>query len=150
MVIAEMTRYQCVNFLAHARLGRLACASNDQPYVVPVYFACQDPFLYSFTMPGQKVEWMRANPRVCVQFDEIGSSDDWTSIVVFGQYEELPDSTEWRQERLRAHGLLQQRASWWEPGGAAREGHAMSPAQPIYYRIRIEKMTGRRASPNPS
>ena len=119
MLLEEMTWNQCVNTLAEARLVRLACASENQPYVVPTNLVYHDPFLYGFSTRGQKVEWMRANPRVCVEFDDIQSFDRWTSVVILGQYEELLDSPEWKQERVRAHELLQRHAVWWLIGSAA-------------------------------
>ena len=41
-----------------------------------------EAFLYGFTTEGQKIEWMRANPLVCVELDEVENFDQWTSIVV--------------------------------------------------------------------
>ena len=110
MVIQEMRRDDCLHVLARTRLGRLACARENQSYIVPIYFAYHEPFLYGFTTPGQKVDWMRSNPLVCVELDEVGDSDEWTSVVIFGRYEELPETSEWEQERARAHDLLQRHA----------------------------------------
>ena len=39
MVIREMSREECLQVLARGRLARLACACENQPYVVPVYLA---------------------------------------------------------------------------------------------------------------
>jgi nitroimidazol reductase NimA-like FMN-containing flavoprotein (pyridoxamine 5'-phosphate oxidase superfamily) len=33
---------------------------------------------------------MRRNPKVCVQTDEIQNQGEWISVVVYGEYEELP------------------------------------------------------------
>jgi nitroimidazol reductase NimA-like FMN-containing flavoprotein (pyridoxamine 5'-phosphate oxidase superfamily) len=149
MVIREMTWHESLTTLASARLARLACASENQPYVVPLYLLYHDPFLYGFTTPGQKVEWLRANPRVCVLFDDIQNCDHWTSVIIIGRYEELPDSPEWGPERLRAYELLQQNVDWWEPGAAARGPHSsIHPSQAIYFRIHIDRITGRRAAPD--
>jgi nitroimidazol reductase NimA-like FMN-containing flavoprotein (pyridoxamine 5'-phosphate oxidase superfamily) len=157
MLIQEMTEAECYEVLARTRLGRLACASENQPYVVAVYVVYHasttgEPSLYGFTTPGQKVEWMRANPRVCVEFDEVTSHDRWLSVVVFGHYDELPDTRQWEQERVQAHRLLQEYASWWEPGSAvhaARPQHPPArPISPVFYRIRIDRVTGHRAQPD--
>ncbi len=149
MVVQEMTWDESLTMLSSARLARLACARENQPYIVPLFLRYLRPFLYGFTMPGQKVEWMRANPHVCVEFDDIKSFDHWTSVIIIGQYEELPDSSQWVQERLRAFELLQQNANWWEPGDAAKGPQGSTePSQAIYYRIRIDGITGRRATPD--
>jgi nitroimidazol reductase NimA-like FMN-containing flavoprotein (pyridoxamine 5'-phosphate oxidase superfamily) len=144
-----MTKEECDNALTRVRLGRLGCARENQPYVVPIYFVYRYFFLYGFTMPGQKVEWMRANPRVCVEVDEMEEEDRWMSIVILGRYEEMSDTPQWEDERLLVYTLLQQHEGWWEPGGAP---HAHpDPGQgvtPVFYRIRIDSVTGRRASPD--
>jgi nitroimidazol reductase NimA-like FMN-containing flavoprotein (pyridoxamine 5'-phosphate oxidase superfamily) len=149
MVIREMSREECLQVLARARLARLACAHENQPYVVPVYLvyhnlAGGEACLYGFTTPGLKVEWMRANPLVCVEVDEVAAYDQWVSIVAFGHYEELPEApgcderhraperpppaaevvgigeatetTEGDDERLRAWEVLKNHPVWWEPG----------------------------------
>src|ERR1022692_3717393 len=89
VLILEMTREASLDLLARAHLGRLACAQDNQPYVVPFYFAYDNNSLYSFTKAGQKIEWMRANPRVCVEVDDVVSPEEWVSVVVVGRYEEL-------------------------------------------------------------
>jgi uncharacterized protein len=90
---------------------------------------------------------MRVNPLVCVETDEVMSSEEWVSIIIFGRYEELPNTLEWETERGRAHELLQQKAIWWEPGyvktivqGAERQ------LVPVYFRIYIEQITGHQGS----
>lgn len=146
MVIREMSKEECLQMLAGTRVARLACAREDQPYVVPVYFGYdeRDQCLYGFTTPGQKIEWMRSNPRVCVEIDEITANDQWMSVVAVGHFEELPDvltsdrthprsperphplsgpvpirTVNYLQdenERERAWQVLQSHPEWWEPG----------------------------------
>lgn len=154
MFIQVMTETECLNILARSRLGRLGCARENQPYVVPIYFVYEKPYLYGFTTPGQKVEWMRSNPLVCVEVDEIVDDTHWLSIILFGSYEELSDTqdrhSEHGQQRLHAHNLLQHHAEWWEPGSAS--GTYRNPMQslvPVFYRIRIDRITGRRVTPSP-
>ena len=128
--------------LASTQLARLACARGMQPYIVPIYFAYQDHWVYSFSMPGQKIDWMRANPLVCVEADEM-RREQWATIVVFGRYEELCDTPEFLSERALAFNLLQRRAMWWE-GAAEKPRPAGTPAAiPVFYRIKVEQITGR-------
>ncbi len=115
MFIHQMTDAECQTTLQRMKYGRLACSHDNQPYVVPIYLSYAGGQFYGFSTLGQKVDWMRANPLVCVEFDERTSHSRWTSVVVYGRYEELPDTPELRDERFQAHRLLQQRAMWWEP-----------------------------------
>jgi nitroimidazol reductase NimA-like FMN-containing flavoprotein (pyridoxamine 5'-phosphate oxidase superfamily) len=150
MLIHELTRQASLEVLARTDFGRLACAQGIQPYIVPFHFAYQNYCLYSFSMPGQKIDWMRANPLVCVEADHMVSSEQWTSVVVFGRYEELPDTTETQGERALAFKLLQRRAFWWEPGSIKIMHDGTPPALvPIFYRINVVQITGRRATSEP-
>jgi nitroimidazol reductase NimA-like FMN-containing flavoprotein (pyridoxamine 5'-phosphate oxidase superfamily) len=115
---------------------------------VPVYFAYEDNALYSFGTLGQKIEWMRANPLVCIEVDEIVDQQQWESVIVFGRYEELPDTSEWQGARAVAYQLLQKSPMWWEPAYVQSiHGGTPRPLVPIVYRIHIARITGRRATP---
>ena len=150
MLIQELPRQASLDLLARTRLGRLACAQGNQPYVVPIYFAAHQDYLYSFSTLGQKIEWMRANPLVCVEVDEVVSAQEWKTLIVFGRYEELPDLPEWQSARAVAHQLLKQYAVWWEPAYVKTILHAGErPLVPIFYRIHIRQITGHGATSVP-
>jgi nitroimidazol reductase NimA-like FMN-containing flavoprotein (pyridoxamine 5'-phosphate oxidase superfamily) len=146
MIIDEMTEYECRTALERASFGRLACARGDQPYIVPIYFSYDRNLLYGVTTLGQKIEWMRSNPLVCVQIDERTSHYHWMSVVVLGRYEELPDTPIHAYLRNHALEVLQKRPLWWQPACVATEKREQRA--PIFYRIQIKQMTGRRASPD--
>lgn len=155
MVIREMSRDECLRVLAGTRLARLACAHENRPYVVPVYLAFHKAsgYLYGFTTPGQKVEWMRANPLVCVEVDEIVAYDQWMSVIAFGCYEELSEIPGNDEKRLQACQVLKTLPLWWQPGSivwAARSHRdSAEPFIPVYYRIRIDRVTGHEAIRDP-
>jgi nitroimidazol reductase NimA-like FMN-containing flavoprotein (pyridoxamine 5'-phosphate oxidase superfamily) len=151
MVIHEMTIEECGDALAHANVARLVCEMDDQPYAVPVYLVYDGTYLFGFATMGYKIDCMRSNPLVCVEIDEVKSENQWMSVVVFGRYEELPETPEYETTRAHAHELLQKRAMWWEPATVAVE-HRGFPRTfaPIFYRIHIDRMTGHRASPDPA
>ena len=145
MYVQKLTTKECQLALANARFGRLACSRENQPYIVPTYFTVQDGQIYAFTLPGQKLDWMRENPRVCLEIDDVGARHEWTSVVVSGRFEELPDITEYKSLRKRAHELLQGRPMWWEPGAVTvAERHPTLGSEPVYYRVSIDQLTGHR------
>ena len=146
MEVNEMTREECSEFLEHASLGRLGCSYENQPYVVPIHFAYEDTYLYGFSTFGQKVKWMRANPKVCVQMDQIQSQSEWGSVIVNGEYEELrePQHT---AERKQASSLLAKQYHWWLNALGERQMRVGDKAiEPLFFRIRIQSMTGLRAT----
>jgi len=145
MVIEEMTDRECRAMLAGTNVARLACALDNQPYIVPVHVDFYDAFLYSSATLGQKVEWMRQNPLVCLEIGELSAHQQWATVVVFGQYEELPDIPQYKYARSVAERLFQRHPVWWEPAAVPLAGHP--PRARILFRILISHMTGRRASP---
>src|SRR5215475_13308167 len=114
-----MNPEECRDLLARLGAGRLGCARYNQPYVVPIYFAYEPDHLSGFSTVGQKIEWMRENPLVCVEADEVGTHNQWASVVVLGRYEEFPDTPEYTELRRQAQSILGKRAMWWQTGFAA-------------------------------
>ena len=145
MLIQSMTGVACLELLERATLGRLACTHEGQPYITPMSVTYDANRLYSFSTLGQKITWMRANPHVCVEVEELVSPLDWATVIVIGRYQEL--TTE--KERTYAHDLLERRPAWWEPGYSrtVMEGKER-PLKPVYFRIRIDQITGHRGIPD--
>ena len=149
MLITELTPKERLDVLTRAHLGRLACAKDGQPYIVPIFFAYHDNYFYSASSYGQKIEWMRANPLVCVEVDEVASPQQWTSVLAYGCYRELPDTPEYRSKRQFAGSLLQRQPIWWEPGYVKTIlGAQERPLVPLYFCIRVERTTGHRGQPS--
>jgi nitroimidazol reductase NimA-like FMN-containing flavoprotein (pyridoxamine 5'-phosphate oxidase superfamily) len=143
MQIKELTTDQCRALLQATNLGRLACVRDNRPYIVPVYYDYYKEALYSFATLGKKIQWMRTNPRVCVEVDEIVDQFNWTTVVVKGRYEELTKSRTHEEARQRAYLLFEHRPDWWYP--AAGKTRSAEIRTPIIYRIQIEALSGRRA-----
>ena len=144
MVINEMTEEECGAFLASASLGRLGCSLNNQPYVVPIYFAYEPGYIYVLSTLGRKIEWMRANPKVCVEVDEIANQSRWTSVIASGGYQELPEP-QYTDEREHARRLLGKRYRWWQNALGERQLRLGDELiNPLFFRIRIDSMTGLR------
>ena len=74
MPIETLTRQQCNDVVSAQRVARLACAKNGQPYVVPICYASEGHYLYSFSLTGQKIDWRRGEPKVCVEVTKPGGT----------------------------------------------------------------------------
>jgi uncharacterized protein len=142
MLIDEMTEQECREALTHTSFGRLGCSLSDQPYIVPVCLACEADFIYVFSTLGKKIVWMRANPKVCIQIDEVKGQGQWSSVIINGRYEELLE-LQHAGERKRARQLLEKRTQWWLNTLAERQlklgDHLI---EPLFFRICIDSMTG--------
>ena len=151
MKISEMSSQECRDLLARMGFGRLACSYREQPYIVPIYFTSSDKRLYAFATMGQKIEWMRSNPLVCLEVDDVQSRYQWESVVVQGRYEELPNTPEYAKSREQAQALLEKRSMWWQTGlAAAKTRRHFKEQVPVFFSIDISQATGLRASPDPA
>jgi len=150
MVITQMSEEECRAFLASSSLGRLGCSLDNQPYVLPIYFAYEPDFIYVLSTSGQKNEWMRANPKVCLEVDEIANQSQWVSVIAIGRYQELPEPR-FTAEREHARTLLGKRKLWWQNALGERQlrlgDHAIAP---LFFRIHIDSITGLRATGGPA
>ena len=77
MFVREMSREKCQAVVAAGDLARLACCRGGQPYIVPITYAHSGKAFYFFSMPGQKIDWMRSNPKVSLQISEFASNRRW-------------------------------------------------------------------------
>ena len=146
MEINEMAAGECTAVLEQASLGRLGCSYENQPYVVPIHFAYDSGYLYVFSTFGQKVKWMRANPKVCVQTDQTQNQGEWISVIVNGQYEELLEP-QYTDERKHASSLLAKRSHWWLNALGERQMRVGDKLiEPLFFRVRIQSMSGLRAT----
>lgn len=147
MNIHTRSTLECTKLLAMHRLARLACTKDGRPYVVPIYYAYADHHLYAFSMPGKKIEWMRACPLVSMQVDQRGEGREWRSVVVDGRYEELRDRIGHSSEREHAWSLLSKHFDWWEPGGLKPVTPPVSDhSAHVFFRISVEQLSGRGAA----
>ncbi len=150
MLIQSMPSQAGIELLKRSKFVRLACAHEGQPYVTPILCAYDAGFLYSFSTLGKKIDWMRANPLVCVEADEFLNREDWATVIVCGRYEELSNTPAHDADRSHAHAVLQRRhPAWWKPAYVKTiiDGKERL-LEPVYFRIRIVQIDGRRGVPD--
>ena len=113
LMINELHPDEIESVLHRHHVGRLACLVAGEPYLVPITYAYRDGVLYGHTMPGQKLDAMRAEPRVAFEVDERWEADTWRSVVVRGVFEELAAAARSRRgARRAARGLPGRLAAW--------------------------------------
>lgn len=147
MQVIPISHQECSELLKRVSLGRLACSMDNQPYVVPVAFTYEPNSIYIFSTFGKKIEWMRQNPKVCLQADEIGNRSNWFSVIVTRTYCELSKSQN-PSQREHALELLAHNSQWWKnPLAERREQISDLSIEPVFFRIAIKTMSGLRAMP---
>jgi hypothetical protein len=144
-VIQEMTGAEIDNFMREQVVGRVGCYVDDQVYVVPVIYAWDGGCAYVYSIEGQKVTMMRANPAVCFEVDEYLSGGGWRSVIIQGTYEELSGDDAGLTLRLLADRFASRSSN-----GAGRSGNGSGQRPrgegrvPVAFRIRASEITGRK------
>jgi uncharacterized protein len=123
--------------LTRGRIGRLGCVDKGEPYVVPINYLFEDESIYSHSLPGRKIEALRAHPRACLQVDEIEDDLHWRSALAHGNFEEIREPSE-RRSILKK---LMTRFPLLTPVESvlAQDAEAL---ESIVFRIRVDSITG--------
>lgn len=136
-MIRELSQDKARELLRRGRIARLACIADNEPYVVPVNYVFDGEGVLIHSLPGRKVTAMRANPRVCLQVDEIEGELDWKSVLAFGSYEEITGA----EARGQAMNRLLSSFPKLTPVESCMADDAGTPA-PIVFRIRVDRING--------
>ena len=123
--------------LSDCRIGRLGCVDNGEPYVVPINYVFEDGTIYSHSLPGRKIDALRAHPRACLQVDEIENDFNWRSVIAYGDFEEIRTPS----ERRSILDKLLARFPQLTPVESVMAQDASAPDS-VIFRIRIDRMTG--------
>ena len=139
--VEDMPPVEMHTLLQTASFGHLGCAHNGRPYVVPMHYAYDGKELYFFTTEGMKTQFMKGNPQVCLQVEEITDSSHWRSVMVIGRAEKLTN----RDEIERAMKQIVERNPSLTPAISATQVDALGRAVDIaLYRIQPEVIDGRK------
>ena len=128
---------EALELLNSAKIGRLGCIANGEPYVVPINYFFEDGSIYSHSLPGRKIEALRIHPRACLQVDEIEDDFNWRSAIAYGNFEEIRIPS----ERRIILGKLLERFPLLTPVESAMAHDAGAPDS-VAFRIRIDRITG--------
>ena len=94
IAVEEMGSGQIKEILKRVGYGHLGMARGSHPYVVPVHYAYDDPYIYIYTTEGKKSEIIRDNPEVCLQVEDVKSDKDWVSVMAVGEAALIKDNAE--------------------------------------------------------
>ncbi len=138
--IDEMSSKEILDLLQKKGYGHLGCIHKGKPYVMPMNFYLKDTDIYIFTTEGMKSHDMDANPDICLQVEEIHTSEHWRSVIVTGRAEHLKEQQDIDQamQFIKARNPTLSPAinrTWIDAGGRAEVIEI--------YRIHPTEMTGR-------
>ena len=136
-MITTLNDSQARELLRSARVARLGCIVNGEPYITPINYNFEGDYIYSHSLAGLKITALRANPRACVQVDHVENDLRWRSVLAFGSFEEISSPNE-RNEVL---SKLLKRFPLLTPIESVIVADGCSP-EVIVFRIKIDRITG--------
>jgi uncharacterized protein len=135
MNMGRLRETDSLAILNEGSLGRHGCIAAGRPYVVPVNYIFDGKDIYIHSLPGKKIDALRANPRVCLQVDEIKDSYHWRSVIAYGIFEEV-SSEETRENVL---SKLYSRLPHMTP---VESKLVEGLKETIVFRIKVDEITG--------
>lgn len=147
-MLGELNPTMLEELLKSQLLGRIGCHAGGQTYIVPVHYVYEDPFIYTHSAGGLKIEMMRKNPEVCFEVDRVENFFNWQSAVCWGTYEELTGVKETEEAMAKLISRIEPYLSSAEDahpshGIADMASDIGTSKELVLYRIRLAKKTGR-------
>lgn len=143
----SLTDRQIDTLLISQVIGRLGCYVDEMPYVVPITYAYEAPYVYSHTREGTKIAMMRQQERVCLQVDQIDNLVNWRSAIVWGTFEELTGEEAETGRLVLKNRLYPLPTSVYTRALLDTDARQISSPtmqqQEVIYRIKIERTSGR-------
>lgn len=139
--IEDMTADEMKTLLYAKELGHLGCSRDGRPYIVPMHYTFDGASIYFLTTEGQKTTYMKANHQVCFQVEDIAGRDEWKSVIVTGQAEQITNS----EDKEKAMQMITSRNPTLTPALSLTETDAWTRQNNIeIYKINTEIMDGRK------
>ena len=136
-MVRTLSDMQSRSLLETSSIGRLGCVFKGEPYVVPINYVFDKDCIYSHSLPGQKIEALRSNPRSCLQVDVTRGPLRWSSVIAYGKFQEITDANKRHEvisRILRRHPMLTPVESTIATDGSSTDV--------IVFQISIDKITG--------
>jgi nitroimidazol reductase NimA-like FMN-containing flavoprotein (pyridoxamine 5'-phosphate oxidase superfamily) len=141
-MIKNLNENEVRELLHDQRFGHLGCVlASGEPYVVPVNYLFKDDGIYIHVLPGQKLDAMRENHKICLQVDKIENSSRWQSAIAFGEFQEikkinekieiLKEFSEHSEQSTPVETMIEEQ---WNLGGM------------VVFRLNIKRITGMEAA----
>jgi nitroimidazol reductase NimA-like FMN-containing flavoprotein (pyridoxamine 5'-phosphate oxidase superfamily) len=147
-MIKQLNQTECLEVLRNNYIGHLGFISGRSPYVLPVtYFHnAEEKCILSYSAMGYKIEAMRKYHHIAFQVEDIKSIQNWRSVLIHGNFEELEGSTAKKELHTFAEGVQEtiSRIKGEKPKFIQDfSSRLQKETPPIVYRIHITEINGK-------
>lgn len=147
-MIGELDHNDMDEILDRNFVGQLGCNDGKRTYIVPINYILEGNFLLAHSLEGKKIEMMRKNPEVCFSVYESKDNFNWSSVILWGQFEELTEEPD-RSHVIQAFSRRMLKLKIFPSFGKEKKKVGSSvlnypeTVTPILFRIKIQELTGR-------
>lgn len=135
-MLGDLTDQEIDALLRRQRIGRIGSTSVGHVQITPIVYGYDGEAIYGHSRFGRKILYMRGNPEVCFEVEEVVDPTSWRVVVLTGTFEELAEL----EARDRALRLILTQASG---GPRSAATHVERGDDLIVYRIAITARSGR-------
>jgi nitroimidazol reductase NimA-like FMN-containing flavoprotein (pyridoxamine 5'-phosphate oxidase superfamily) len=136
-MIQDLTGLEIDQILRRQRIGRVGSTSVGHVEITPIIYGYDGSSIFGHSRFGRKIQYMRGNPEVCFEVEEVVDPASWQVVVLRGTYLELSDP----QERDVAMRLILAQAGGGPESSAVQVNRG---DELVIYRIAVTDRSGRR------
>jgi nitroimidazol reductase NimA-like FMN-containing flavoprotein (pyridoxamine 5'-phosphate oxidase superfamily) len=135
----SVTREEALTILAGQPVAHLGIMIDGAPYVTPMSYVVDGERILFRTMPGKKLDGIRANPAVCVETAEFDpDTGAWASVIVRGTARLVDDPDTRRDVVARLYEKYEK-----VMGSPLSGGNGLIPlGNPYVVEVPIDEITG--------
>jgi len=136
----SVTREEALAILAEQPVAHLGILIDGSPYVTPMSYVFDGERILFRTMPGKKLDGIRANPAVCVETADFNpDTGAWVSVIVRGTARLVDDPDTRRDVVARLYEKYEK-----VMGSPLSGGNGLMPlSNPYVVEVPINEITGR-------
>src|SRR6266536_6347208 len=131
-MIEELTESEIDQLLRRQRIGRIGSTSVGHVQITPIIYGYDGTSIYGHSRFGRKIQYMRGNPEVCFEVEEVVDPTTWQVVILRGTYTELSDL----HDRDVAMRLILAQSGGGPESSAVRVEHG---SELVIYRIAVEE-----------
>src|ERR1700674_2368795 len=90
-MIEELSEAEIDQVLKRQRIGRIGSSAIGHVQITPIIYGYNGTAIYGHSRFGRKIQYMRGNPVVCFEVEEVVDPTSWHVVVLTGTYSELTD-----------------------------------------------------------
>ena len=147
-MIENLTNEQIEEVLKDNVWGHLGCNDGLNTYVYPFNYLYDGRYITCHSQRGFKTHVMEQNNRVCLQVDEVRDDNNWKSVMVLGEYQEVEDEMEYNDASRafadrRFFPKISESSIMLDTDDEEEKIELTSDTKPVIFRIVIDEKIGR-------